>query len=125
MKSHYQLSRSILLVQLLLLAQTTKANSDTDFYSYENPIQVGWIDGMNSVAYQTDLEHASADTAEAEEIPDSAALLIDSQSRMHERYNAGAGALYLVRPDGYVAYRCPRWRDLASYIDHAFRGTLE
>ena len=36
---------------------------------YENPIQVGWIDGMNSVAYQIDLESALRKNLDMELIP--------------------------------------------------------
>jgi 2-polyprenyl-6-methoxyphenol hydroxylase-like FAD-dependent oxidoreductase len=33
-------------------------------------------------------------------------ILLDSQSEAHRRYGARSECLYLVRPDGYVAYRC-------------------
>jgi hypothetical protein len=30
---------------------------------------------------------------------------VDRRGLAHQRYGAGAGAIYLVRPDGYIAFR--------------------
>ena len=32
-------------------------------------------------------------------------LVVDSEGRAHQRFGAAKGAIYLVRPDGYVAFR--------------------
>ena len=48
-------------VALLLTASVVSLNAvatDGLEYSYKHPIQVGWIDGMNSHAYQLDFEAA-------------------------------------------------------------------
>jgi 2-polyprenyl-6-methoxyphenol hydroxylase-like FAD-dependent oxidoreductase len=50
-----------------------------------------------------DLVHATVIVlAQSDYAPDA---LIDSEGQAHEAYAAESGALYLVRPDGYVAFR--------------------
>ncbi len=49
-------------------------------------------------------------------------LLQDADGQIHERYGARSECLYLVRPDGYVAYRCqPADHDrLLAYLERIF-----
>ncbi len=44
--------------------------------------------------------------------------------RLHEIYGADMPSLFLVRPDGHVAYRGPAWdlEGLESYLDRLFMG---
>lgn len=37
--------------------------------------------------------------------PPGTAFVRDPEGSLHRRYGAEAGALYLVRPDGYIGYR--------------------
>lgn len=49
-------------------------------------------------------------------------VLQDAEGRVHERYGARSECLYLVRPDGYVGYRCqPADPDkLIGYLERIF-----
>jgi 2-polyprenyl-6-methoxyphenol hydroxylase-like FAD-dependent oxidoreductase len=49
-------------------------------------------------------------------------ILFDTDGALHRRYGAGAECLYLVRPDGYVAYRAqPADEDrVVSYLQSIF-----
>ncbi|MBK9756228.1 MAG: FAD-dependent monooxygenase [Nannocystis sp.] len=49
-------------------------------------------------------------------------VLQDADGRIHERYGARSECLYLIRPDGYVAYRCqPADPDkLVAYLERIF-----
>jgi 2-polyprenyl-6-methoxyphenol hydroxylase-like FAD-dependent oxidoreductase len=49
-------------------------------------------------------------------------VLLDAESILHHRYGAGSECLYLVRPDGYVGYRCqPADREkLLAYLARLF-----
>jgi 2-polyprenyl-6-methoxyphenol hydroxylase-like FAD-dependent oxidoreductase len=51
-------------------------------------------------------------------------LLCDGESDVHRRYGARSECLYLVRPDGYVAYRCQPadGERLAAYLATIFTG---
>jgi len=54
------------------------------------------------------------------------ATLLDPEQRAHALYGAGSECLYLVRPDGYVAFRSqpPSLEHLSQYLDGLFqRGT--
>ena len=33
-------------------------------------------------------------------------LLLDPEGELHHQYGAGSECLYLLRPDGYIGYRC-------------------
>jgi hypothetical protein len=50
------------------------------------------------------------------------AVLLDPEGATHRRYGAGAECLYLVRPDGYVAFRSqPADGDaLMQYLERIF-----
>jgi len=49
-------------------------------------------------------------------------VLLDADGPVHERYGARSECLYLVRPDGYVGYRCqPADPDqLIAYLERIF-----
>jgi 2-polyprenyl-6-methoxyphenol hydroxylase-like FAD-dependent oxidoreductase len=52
-----------------------------------------------------------------------AGLVVDAEGRAHERFGAANGAIYLVRPDGYVAFRAAAhdvdglWRTLRTQVN--------
>jgi hypothetical protein len=48
---------------------------------------------------------------------------VDRDGVLHRRLGAGSACLYLIRPDGYVAYRAqpPDAAKLAAYLDRVFR----
>lgn len=53
-------------------------------------------------------------------------MLLDSDQALHKRFRASSTCLYLVRPDGYIAY-CGRPADrnlLAKYLDRIFARDL-
>ncbi len=54
----------------------------------------------------------------AAEIP----VLFDTEGEMHRRFGARSECLYLVRPDGYVAYRCQPADEhrFSAYLDRLF-----
>ena len=41
----------------------------------------------------------------------------DPQGALRARYRADSPCLYLIRPDGYIAYRSRRWDGLDDYLD--------
>ncbi|MEM1058692.1 MAG: FAD-dependent monooxygenase [Verrucomicrobiota bacterium] len=43
--------------------------------------------------------------------------LIDAAGALRQRYGMSAGGLYLLRPDGYIAYRSRDFGSLACYVD--------
>lgn len=49
-------------------------------------------------------------------------VVLDTDGQVHDRYGARSESLYLVRPDGYVAYRCqPAEPDkLVAYLERIF-----
>ena len=49
-------------------------------------------------------------------------VLLDNQGLLHRRYGAESGCLYLIRPDGYVGYRCQPAdaEKLLSYLELVF-----
>jgi 2-polyprenyl-6-methoxyphenol hydroxylase-like FAD-dependent oxidoreductase len=51
-------------------------------------------------------------------------VICDSESEVHRRYGARSECLYLIRPDGYVAYRCQPadGERLAAYLGTIFTG---
>jgi hypothetical protein len=50
--------------------------------------------------------------------PSSAVTVItDPEQSLRQRYGVTAAALYLIRPDGYVAYRSSRLDSLGDYLD--------
>jgi hypothetical protein len=55
-------------------------------------------------------------------LPAALSVLIDSDGDVHRRFGARSECVYLIRPDGYVAYRCqPADRDkLLAYVDKIF-----
>ncbi len=48
---------------------------------------------------------------------DRLSIVLDPEARLTRRYGMEQGGLYLIRPDGYVAYRSRRWQGLNSYVE--------
>jgi 2-polyprenyl-6-methoxyphenol hydroxylase-like FAD-dependent oxidoreductase len=50
-------------------------------------------------------------------------VLADPSGAVHRRYGAGSECLYLVRPDGYIGFRCQpaAWEAIAGHLDGIFR----
>ncbi len=49
------------------------------------------------------------------------AMLLDPENEAHKFYGASAPCLYLIRPDGYIGFRCqPSWRNPCYSISAAF-----
>ncbi|MEM8844463.1 MAG: FAD-dependent monooxygenase [Pseudomonadota bacterium] len=46
------------------------------------------------------------------------AVVIDQQGLMHQKYAAHSSCIYLIRPDGYVAYRSFEIKSVYKYFDH-------
>jgi hypothetical protein len=55
-------------------------------------------------------------------LDESASVLLDTNGALHARYGAGAESLYLVRPDGYVAFRSQPAEEsaLMAYMESIF-----
>jgi hypothetical protein len=53
-------------------------------------------------------------------LPAEVTVIGDPECSMHVRYEADSPCLYLIRPDGYVAYRSRQINSLGAYIAHAF-----
>jgi len=49
--------------------------------------------------------------------PTGITVIGDPQGALRERYRADSPCLYLIRPDGYIAYRSRRWDGLGDYLD--------
>ncbi len=52
----------------------------------------------------------------AAEATEPSSLLLDSEAQLTRRYGMQKGGLYLIRPDGYVAYRAVRLDGFATYL---------
>jgi hypothetical protein len=61
---------------------------------------------------------AGESAREGAEIP----VYVDEPGLAHERYGLKGAGLYLIRPDGYVAFRAPRTdlRPLREYLQRVF-----
>lgn len=53
-------------------------------------------------------------------------VILDAECQLHYRYGAGSECLYLIRPDGYVGYRCQpaSWSRLSAYLEKFFAASL-
>jgi hypothetical protein len=53
-------------------------------------------------------------------------VVLDSHKALHHRYGACAECLYLIRPDGYIGYRCqPADGDkLNAYLSALLKGDV-
>lgn len=65
----------------------------------------------------------SADSGPAE-INGYTAILVDPRDEAHARYGADAACLYLIRPEGYIGYRCRplQIEHLQQYLAGIFRA---
>jgi 2-polyprenyl-6-methoxyphenol hydroxylase-like FAD-dependent oxidoreductase len=61
--------------------------------------------------------------ATARDLPKSTTLIIDPESRLAHRYGMQKGGLYLIRPDGYVAYRGTEAGGLARYLEEVMQAS--
>ena len=52
------------------------------------------------------------------------AVVLDSEGRAHDVYGAGAECVYLLRPDGHIAYRSQpaRGPELLAHLSSLLRG---
>ena len=57
-----------------------------------------------------------------EALPADIPVLLDAEGELHRRFGARSECVYLVRPDGHVAYRCQPADEhrLAAYLDRVF-----
>ena len=55
-------------------------------------------------------------------IDNRASILIDSTGKLRQQYGGDRVRLYLVRPDGYIAYRSERIDRLKDYLAHVHFG---
>jgi len=51
---------------------------------------------------------------------DGVKLVEDPGRKLHTRYGAESGGLYLIRPDGYIAYRSRKLGGLDDYLAATF-----
>jgi hypothetical protein len=56
------------------------------------------------------------DAAHTENLPAGVSAIVDREAALARRYGMEAGGLYLIRPDGYVAYRSRSLSGLESYL---------
>lgn len=61
-----------------------------------------------------------------EGLPAGVEAFVDEEGLVAGRYHAANGALYLIRPDGYVGYRCqpPDAGRLGAYLDGLLAGSV-
>lgn len=58
---------------------------------------------------------------EASRLPDGATLVDDPESVLRKRYGGDVARLYLIRPDGYVAYRSRSVDGLDAYLQRVLK----
>lgn len=61
-----------------------------------------------------------ASSATQQTLPTGVNLIEDRQQALRVRYHAQDGALYLIRPDGYIAYRSRQVESLGDYLERVF-----
>ena len=49
--------------------------------------------------------------------PSDVTIIEDPKRSLYQRYGADTASLYLIRPDGYVAYRSRQLDSLGEYLD--------
>jgi 2-polyprenyl-6-methoxyphenol hydroxylase-like FAD-dependent oxidoreductase len=59
-------------------------------------------------------------------LPNYASVIYDDQKYLHEYYGASSECLYLIRPDGYIGYRCQpaAYEGLEQYLQRIFKPRL-
>lgn len=52
----------------------------------------------------------------------SGSIIMDTEGDLHRRYGAASECLYLIRPDGYIGFRCQpaEWLTLKAYLERWF-----
>ena len=65
-------------------------------------------------------------TEKTRELPNYASTIFDDQKYLHEYYGASSECLYLIRPDGYIGYRCQpsSYEKIKAYLVQVFRPSL-
>ncbi len=53
------------------------------------------------------------------------AVIVDGQGSMHRKYAASTPCIYLIRPDGYVAYRSTEISSVDTYFKHGDHWQLD
>jgi hypothetical protein len=63
---------------------------------------------------------------DARKLPNYASVIYDDQKYLHEYYGASSECLYLIRPDGYIGYRCQpaSYELLEAYLLRVFKPSL-
>lgn len=93
---------------LILFAPMPPREASTDFANAVETIieQHGhWID-----------VYVVADPEHYDDLPQKAILIEDRQQVFRERYGIDSAGCYLIRPDGYVAYRSRKFDSLDEYL---------
>jgi hypothetical protein len=62
--------------------------------------------------------------AKTAKIPKFKSLLLDAERELHNVYGASSECLYLIRPDGYIAFRSQpaSWDELSHYLAGLLKG---
>ena len=96
---------------LLLFAASTQGDSSTDLANAAGAMVEAhghWIDVF-----------VVCDQTPQFILPPDITIIEDPQRLLYQRYGANIASLYLIRPDGYVAYRSGRLDSLGEYLAQA------
>lgn len=76
-----------------------------------------------SLEFSSWLKPYIVSTGAADGVFEGLPVIIDQDQKMHRTYAAGSPCIYLIRPDGYVAFRSTRLSGINTYFDHL--GTIK
>ena len=60
--------------------------------------------------------HLVINSRQTGDVPKGVSAIVDPEAALAGRYGMEAGGLYLIRPDGYIAYRSRNLGSLESYL---------